>query len=74
MSLTIDPETLGSLTTEERLELIGFLWDSITDSDSNPPILEWHIAELAQRRAAADANPDAGIPWEQVRAELRSEP
>ena len=74
MSLTLDRDALDKLTTDERLELIGILWDAITDSDPNPPVPDWHIEEVARRRAAADANPQAGIPWEQVRAELMPEP
>jgi putative addiction module component (TIGR02574 family) len=73
MSLALDRETLDNLTTEGRLELIGILWDAITDSDPNPPIPDWHMEELARRRGAAEADPDAGIPWEEVRANLISE-
>ena len=63
MSLTLDRETLDNLTTEERLDLIGILWDAISETDLNPPVPEWHIDELKRRRAAAEADPDAGIPW-----------
>jgi putative addiction module component (TIGR02574 family) len=55
------------LTIEQRLELIGELWDSLPDSIDELPIPEWHKAELDRRLAAADADPDTGIPWEDVR-------
>ena len=59
------------LTVEQRLELIGELWDSIPDSLSELPIPEWHREELEGRLAAADADPDAAIPWEEVKRRLR---
>jgi len=59
------------LTVEQRLELIGELWDSIPDSLDELPIPEWHQQELERRLAAADTDPDAAIPWEQVKRRLR---
>jgi len=59
------------LTVEQRLELIGELWDSIPDSLSELPIPEWHQEELERRLAAADADPDAAIPWEELKRRLR---
>ncbi len=32
---------------------------------------DWHREELDRRLAAADANPDAAIPWEEVKRRLR---
>jgi len=47
-----------NLSVEQRLELIGELWDSIPDSPDELPVPEWHRAELKRRLAAADADPD----------------
>lgn len=58
------------LTIEQRLELIGELWDSLPDSVDELPVPEWHKAELDRRLAAADASPDAGISWEDVKERL----
>jgi putative addiction module component (TIGR02574 family) len=59
------------LTVEQRLELIGELWDSIPDSLDELPLPEWHREELERRLAAAEADPSAAIPWEQVKRRLR---
>ena len=59
------------LSVEQRLELIGELWDSIPDSVDELPVPDWHREELERRLAAADADPDAAIPWEQVKKRLR---
>jgi len=58
------------LTVQQRLELIGELWDSIPDSIDALPVPEWHREELDRRLAAADADPDATIPWEDIRRSL----
>ena len=58
------------LTVEQRLKLIGELWDAIPDSLEAMPVPDWHREELDRRLAAADANPDVGIPWEEVKKEL----
>ena len=70
MSPALQQLDIERLNTSERLELIGLLWDSIVDADVNAAIPEWHLRELEQRRAEAEANPDAGIPWEAVKAHL----
>jgi putative addiction module component (TIGR02574 family) len=62
------------LTVEQRLKLIGELWDGIPDSLEALPVPDWHREELDRRLAAADRNPDAGIPWEEVQRELSKEP
>ena len=71
MSESLPMPEFDQLTVPERLELIGQLRDSIPESDEDFPIPEWHREELERRLAEADAAPEAGIPWEQVRAELR---
>jgi putative addiction module component (TIGR02574 family) len=63
-----------NLSVEQRLELIGELWDSIPDSPDELPDPEWHRAELKRRLAAADADPDAAIPWPEVKKRLSEEP
>jgi len=58
------------LTIEQRMELIGELWDSIPDSLDDLPVPEWHKEELNRRLAAADADPNAAVPWEEVKERL----
>ena len=62
---------IDRLTLPQRLELIGRLWDSIPDEEFAAGMPEWHRQELERRLAAADASPELGIPWEQVKARLR---
>jgi putative addiction module component (TIGR02574 family) len=57
------------MSPEERLQLIGEIWDSL--SIDKMPIPEGHREELDRRIASADADPNPGQPWEVVLAKLR---
>lgn len=58
------------LTAEERIELMEKLWDSL-DPALAAPITPALAAELDRREAEADAAPDAGELWSEVRDDLR---
>lgn len=59
------------LTVQQRIELIGELWDGIPDSIDALPVPDWHRDELDRRLSAADADPDAAVPWDEVKRRLR---
>ena len=59
------------LTVQQRIELIGELWDGIPDSIDGLPVPDWHRDELDRRLSAADADPDAAVPWDEVKRRLR---
>jgi putative addiction module component (TIGR02574 family) len=61
---------VDDLTAEERIELIGKLWDSL-DPALAAPITPALAAELDRREAEADAAPDAGDAWPEIRDALR---
>lgn len=61
---------LDDLTAEERIDLIGKLWDSLDPALAAPMTPEL-AAELARREAEADASPDAGEEWPKIRDDLR---
>jgi putative addiction module component (TIGR02574 family) len=73
MSHPLPPFDIQQFNVDERLELISHLWDSLPDSTESLPIPEWHRQELEQRLAAADADPDATIPWDEVKKSLRND-
>lgn len=62
---------IEKLSVPERLDMISELWDSIPDSLEELPVPEWHREELERRLTAADADPGAALPWEEVRERLR---
>ena len=63
MGLTLSQFGIDRLDAQQRVELIGLIWDSLPDDAPYAPP-DWHIKELERRIAAADANPGAGEPWE----------
>lgn len=71
----MDLTTLGldKLSVQERLELIETLWDSLPDNVDFSMVPDWHVAELANRRAEALANPGVGKPYRQVLDQLEAQ-
>lgn len=70
MSPTIQDLGIDRLSAEDRIRLIGEIWDSLVEAEL-PEIPESHLRELDRRLALADADPRRGAPWEEVRARLR---
>ncbi len=67
----VNPADLAELTTEEKLDLISELWDSIESSATLLPLSEPQSRELARRRTEGLSDPAAMIDWSVVRQELR---
>jgi putative addiction module component (TIGR02574 family) len=72
--MVVNLESLGinQLSVLERLDLIEQIWDSLPSTVDPTEVPEWHLPELARRRAEADAQPGVGRPWREVLAELES--
>ena len=62
--------SVDDLTAEERIELMGTLWDGL-DRALAAPITPALAAELDRREAEADTAPDAGDAWPEIRDGLR---
>ena len=58
---------LDTLSAEERLELMGQLWNSLDPASAAPMTAEL-AAELDRREAEADTTPNAGEPWAEIYA------
>jgi putative addiction module component (TIGR02574 family) len=73
MDMTLEQFGIDRLSPDQRLELIGLIWDSLpTEAPFAPP--DGHLRELERRIAAADADPGAAEPWDAVRARLSRSP
>lgn len=70
---TLEDLGIDRLNTQDRLQLIERIWDSLS-TESLPSIPESHRVELDERLAEAEANPTLGSPWEDVRERLRGNP
>lgn len=59
---------VSQLSPEQRLALIGELWDSLDDADV--AVTPAQRAELDRRLTALQEAPDGGVAWETLRDEL----
>jgi putative addiction module component (TIGR02574 family) len=71
---TVESLGIDQLTVRERLELIEQIWDSLPECVNSDEIPRWHFAELAKRRAEADATPGAGKPWREALSRFEGDP
>ncbi len=58
------------LSVAERIELVAAIWDSLTPEINALKLSEDHRPEIDRRLAELEVNPEAGSPWEDVRARL----
>lgn len=73
MSATVKSLGLDKLSVAERILLVEELWDSIAAEAEVAELTQAQKAELDRRLAAYEADPDAGSPWEEVKARLQSQ-
>jgi putative addiction module component (TIGR02574 family) len=66
MPVSIEKLGIDRLSVEERLELIEMIWDSLPEQVAPQDVPAWYLAELAKRRAEAEAQPGVGRPWREV--------
>jgi putative addiction module component (TIGR02574 family) len=65
MAETVD---VTKLTTKERLDLIGELWDSIAPKDGR--LTPSQEAELGRRMTTFDIDAKDAVPWEDIETEF----
>ena len=65
----ISAKSLGidKLNVEERLELMGEIWDSVSAETGDLCLSPALKEELDGRLEAAKDHPDASVPWEEVK-------
>jgi putative addiction module component (TIGR02574 family) len=69
--VTLEQFGIDRLSVEDQLELVGLIWDRIRDADgATVTVPDWHWRVIHERIADANANPDAALPWEEVRARI----
>ncbi len=64
---TLPVAEILELPVTERIRLVELIWDSIAAVPEAVPVSEELKVELDRRLAEFEANPEAGLPWEEVR-------
>jgi len=59
------------LSVAERIQLVEDIWDSIAAVPESVDLPPAQRDELRRRLEAFHADPEAGSPWEEVKAEIR---
>ena len=72
MPVTVEGLGIDRLSVRERLDLIDQIWDSLPEEVSPEEVPDWHLVELARRRAEVDATPRLGKPWREALARFGS--
>ena len=62
--------TVGELSTDERLELIGAIWDTLTQDPAVLAPSEAQRRELDRRLDEYEKDADRGSPWEDIKRRI----
>ena len=68
MPVSIKALGIDRLSVRDRLELIEQICDSLPEHVNPDEVPEWHLAEIARRRAEAAVSPGVGKPWREALA------
>ena len=60
-------EELLKLPVDEKISLLGDLWDSLDSEQANIPLSEWKKTLILKRIETDNANPTEGMPWSELR-------
>jgi putative addiction module component (TIGR02574 family) len=61
---------LLELSSDEKLDIIEALWESLSQTPELIPIHDWQKRELDRRQAEYEANPEPLLTWEEVQANI----
>lgn len=68
----MDSASIFDLSPAEKLQLVEDLWDDLAAVPEVVPVHDWQRQELARRKANLTKNPASGLPWEQVKLNIRA--
>ena len=68
--MAVNLSELLQLPVAERLKLVEALWDSIAEFPEALELTAAQKQELDRRLAAYEQDPEAGVPWSELKARL----
>jgi len=70
MSSKVSISDVLALSPEERISLVGDIWDSLTEIPERIELTDAQRRELDARLAGYRRDPHRGLPWSELRAKL----
>jgi putative addiction module component (TIGR02574 family) len=67
---TVSLTEILQLSVPERIQLVQDIWDSIAAESEELALTDAQREELDRRLDDLEANPSAGVPWQDVKARL----
>ena len=64
--------SIFDLSPAEKLQLVEDLWDDLAAVPEAVPVHDWQKQELARRKANLVKNRTPGLPWEEVKLNIRA--
>ena len=71
MAQILDRLNIRKLSIEERIQLVGEIWDSIAEEEGLFELTEAQRKEIERRMLSYRANRDDVTPWEVVKARIQ---
>jgi putative addiction module component (TIGR02574 family) len=72
MDIATVVEEVDAWPVDQRIQLVGTLWDSLISAGAEPELTDEQAAELDRRLDAAEADPGNVLTWEQIQTFVRS--
>ena len=67
MTQLLDKLNIRDLSIEERIQLVGEIWDSIAEEEGEFELTGAQRDEIDRRLESYRANPDQVISWEEIK-------
>jgi putative addiction module component (TIGR02574 family) len=64
-------EDILQLSVSERIQLAEDIWDSIAANPESLPLADAERQELDRRLDSYARNPDEGVPWDDLKKQVR---
>ena len=64
-------EDILQLSVSERIQLAEDIWDSIAATPESLPLTDAERQELDRRLESYARNPDEGVPWDDLKKQVR---
>ena len=72
MTQLLDKLNIRDLSIEERIQLVGEIWDSIEEENEVFELTDAQRDEIDRRLASLRANPDQVVSWEEIKARVQA--